>query len=132
MYEVVTGYELFDDGTSRLFHTMATMAGSVPFGWKEWWDAQSNQCAISPSVAVAWWEKRRNSFCRHFSDLEDADAFFSLLRRMLILDPAARPTASEILQDPWFLSTVTSMESLKTIPSGVSQACPHRDGNDVE
>jgi hypothetical protein len=32
---------------------------------------------------------------------QDAEVVLALLRRILQLDPASRPAASEILQDPW-------------------------------
>jgi serine/threonine protein kinase len=37
-------------------------------------------------------------------DETDTDALIAFLRKVLVLDPASRPTATEILQDPWFKS----------------------------
>lgn len=120
----MTGVDLFGVGTDNMLREMVTMAGYMPSGWKAWWDTQSYQCPISPSVADVWWEKRKNSLLRHGMDLENADAIVALLKRVLVLDPAARPTAPEVLQDPWFLYCATSMESaLKTKVTSMADSC---------
>ncbi|PVH99850.1 kinase-like protein [Periconia macrospinosa] len=39
-------------------------------------------------------------------DEEDLNVFVRYVQRMLVLDPAWRATASELLQDPWFLGKI--------------------------
>jgi len=78
------------------------MTGSVPPGWKSWYTNLSNPPEVSPSIADAWWAKRRDCLRAGCVDEASTDALIALLRKVLVLDPALRPTAVVVLQDPWF------------------------------
>ncbi|KAF8971371.1 hypothetical protein BDZ97DRAFT_1913862 [Flammula alnicola] len=54
---------------------------------------------ISPSGADAWWASHREYLRQNCADEADTDALIALLRKVLVLDPTARPTAAEVLQD---------------------------------
>jgi serine/threonine-protein kinase SRPK3 len=81
---------------------MAAMASSLPPGWKNWYASLSDAPEVSPSGADAWWASRREALQPNCADEADTDALIMLLRKILVLDPAARPTAAEVLQEPWF------------------------------
>ena len=58
---------------------------------------------ISPTRADAWWVERWEVLRRNYADDASTDALITFLRRVLVLNPALRPTVAEVLQDPWFL-----------------------------
>ncbi|TFK69247.1 kinase-like protein [Pluteus cervinus] len=100
IYEIVTGSSLFYGvDYSGIFSKMAEMLGTLPDGWKEWWKSRSKAPAVSPSGADAWWIQRREILRKNCADDADVDALIALLRKILVLDPKARPTPEQILQD---------------------------------
>jgi hypothetical protein len=82
---------------------MAAMAGSLPLGWQNWYASLSDAPEVSPSGADAWWASHRERLRPNCADEADTDALITLLKKVLVLDPASRPIAAEVLQDPWFL-----------------------------
>ena len=58
---------------------------------------------ISPTRADAWWVERWEALRRNCADDASTDALITFLRRVLVLNPALRPTAAEVLEDPWSL-----------------------------
>ena len=103
IYEIVTGSSLFYGlGMSALPYKMVVMTGSLPSEWQMWHSSLSNPPQVSLSGADAWWESRRKYLRQNCVDEADTDALITLLRKVLILDPAERPTAPEVLRDPWF------------------------------
>ena len=77
---------------------MAGMSTSLPDpAWKTWWDSAPRP-PLSPD---AWWAERERRVRAGWTDDEDADALLDLLRRILVLEPTARPSAAEIAQDRW-------------------------------
>lgn len=82
---------------------MVSMASSLPLGWESWYASLADPPEISPRSADAWWAERRRRLRKHCTDDASADALVVFLRKVLVLDPASRPTATEVLQDPWFL-----------------------------
>ncbi|KAF8972588.1 kinase-like protein [Flammula alnicola] len=105
IYELITGSALFNVGMTSLPHKMAAMAGTLPPGWQNWYTSLSTPPEVSPSGADAWWALRRKRLSQNCADEADTDALIALLRKVLVLDPTARPTAAEILQDPWLLQS---------------------------
>lgn len=81
------------------------MTGFVLPEWQEWWDSLSKK---RPEVllheADEWWAERRERILGICVNAEETDALIALLRKVLVADPAARPTAAEVAQDPWFLT----------------------------
>ena len=88
---------------SYLPHGMVTMASSLPPGWEDWYANLTDPPEISPTRADAWWVERWEVLRRNCVDDASTDALITFLGRVLVLDPALRPTAAEVLEDPWFL-----------------------------
>ncbi|KAI5831073.1 kinase-like protein [Schizophyllum commune Tattone D] len=100
IYEIFTGSPLFRGvGLGGLPKSMASMSATLPLAWKAWCDSAPRPCS-SPD---AWWTERRERIRGAYADDRDADALLALLERILVLDPAERPSAAEIVQDPWFM-----------------------------
>ena len=101
IYALLTRAPLFHGiGHKALIERAANMAAYVPPEWQTWWD--SNDHLTLTDNADAYWLQSREYIREGCSDDEDTDAAISLLRRILALDPSARPSCEEILQDPWF------------------------------
>ena len=87
--------------TSCLPSVMLPMADSLSLGWEEWYANLTDPPEISPARADAWWVERWQRLRRRCADDESTDALVTFLRKVLVLDPALRPTAAaEVLQDP--------------------------------
>ncbi|KAF8910432.1 kinase-like protein [Gymnopilus junonius] len=105
IYEIVTGRALFDHAHMRqLPKRMTEMAGSIPPGWLHW---DTNTRGPEPDevcseAADKWWASRWGWIRNYCINDSDTDVLILLLRRILVLDAALRPTAEEILGDPWF------------------------------
>ena len=95
---------------SYLPREMVTMTGSLPPGWEEWYANLTDPPEISPAGADGWWAQRWEILRRNCADDESTDALVTFLRKVLVLDPALRPTAAEVLKDPWFQSVDTLSE----------------------
>ncbi|KAF7351540.1 Protein kinase domain-containing protein [Mycena sanguinolenta] len=61
----------------------------------------------TPEAADALWATTLLHLQRWGQTAEDAQGLVALLRRMLVIDPMERPTASELLKDPYLISTTT-------------------------
>ncbi|TFK68438.1 kinase-like protein [Pluteus cervinus] len=106
IYEIVTGSSLFRGiGMTGVLPEMIVMAGTLPHAWEEWHKGLANPPTVSPTRADSWWRQRRETLRQNCADDADADALIALLRKLLVLDPTARPTAEQITQDEWFLQT---------------------------
>jgi serine/threonine protein kinase len=104
---------------SLLAH-MARVCGDVPDPWKEYFAANINVkkaflpegahflslyflsytnkgAEYTPEQADKFWAGRLSEKC-----IENWPSFVRLLRRMLIIDPEQRPSAEELLRDPYF------------------------------
>ncbi|TFK68449.1 kinase-like protein [Pluteus cervinus] len=104
IYKIVTGSPLFYGvGFTGILSEMVPMGGTLPQAWQEWWLGLSDVPTVSASGADAWWTRRRKMIRQDCANDADADALIALLRKILVLDPKARPTPEEILQDAWFL-----------------------------
>jgi len=82
---------------------MLSMANSLPLGWENWYASLADPPEVSPNSADAWWAERRRRLRKHCADETSTDELVALLRKILVLDPALRPMAAEVLRDPWFL-----------------------------
>ena len=104
IYQIFAYDELFYRcSMSYLPHGMVTMASSLPPGWEDWYANLTDPPEISPTRADAWWVERWEVLRRNCVDDASTDALITFLRKILVLDPALRPTAAEVLQDSWFL-----------------------------
>ena len=101
IYTLLTKAPLFHGiGHKALIGCATNMAGYVPSAWRAWWD--SNDHLTLTDNAETYWLQSREYIREGCLDDEDTDTVISLLRRILALDPSARPSCEEILQDPWF------------------------------
>jgi len=92
---------------SYIPRAMVTMAGSLPPGWEDWYAKLTDPPEISSSAADAWWADRWEHLRPTCADDKSTDALVTFLRGVLVVDPALRPTAAEVLQDPWFLDALS-------------------------
>ncbi|KAJ7277019.1 kinase-like domain-containing protein [Mycena rebaudengoi] len=89
---------LFDD--TELPHYMVCICGEVPDAWGDHIDSRPWPLDFAPDMTEEFWDARKKRFAR--LGVEDPPGFVRLMRRMLVLDPAKRPTAQELLDDPYF------------------------------
>ncbi|KZV66358.1 hypothetical protein PENSPDRAFT_654981 [Peniophora sp. CONT] len=61
-------------------------------------------CIAAATKAYEKWANYRLRVRPRCASDEDAEALVVMLRRVLVLDPAARPSTPEVPQDPWFVS----------------------------
>ncbi|KIY68803.1 kinase-like protein [Cylindrobasidium torrendii FP15055 ss-10] len=103
IFELVTGSSLCRGlGMSALPVRMVEMTGTIPSHWQTWW----NSLPRSPLDADAWWAQRRNQLVSRCADERDGDALLSMLRRVLVLDPAKRPSSAEVCHELWLEETM--------------------------
>ncbi|KAE9385286.1 kinase-like protein [Gymnopus androsaceus JB14] len=88
IYELIT--------TSDLFYRLSMIKRLES---NEWWSGLSNPPEVSASHADVFWEKCHAELRLGCLDDTDAVAPVRLLRKILVLDPDARPTAAEVLED---------------------------------
>ncbi|KAJ7630044.1 kinase-like domain-containing protein [Mycena polygramma] len=82
----------------RLIRTMARGCGAVPEEWANYLSVPATDAEFTSLEADDFWTDVQISD----QAVEDVPGYLHLLRRMLVIDPAARPTAEELLQDPYF------------------------------
>ncbi|KIJ36332.1 hypothetical protein M422DRAFT_34296 [Sphaerobolus stellatus SS14] len=112
LFQIISGIPLFGYRSNGLpCVVLVEMAGYVPSAWKIWYDKMSKPPDVSPDVANKWWAVRWKLLRPYCVDDQDADALVKLLRKVLVLDPAARPTILEILQDPWLQRTAPRLNT---------------------
>jgi serine/threonine protein kinase len=79
-----------------------------------------------------FWDRRKKRFAK--LSMEDPPGLVRLMRRMLVLDPAKRPSAQELLDDPYFScsngarNVVGSTQPLMRLPTGI----PHGEEADLQ
>ncbi|VDB86861.1 unnamed protein product [Peniophora sp. CBMAI 1063] len=85
------------------------LAGIIPSSWKTYPVTKKFKTHdISPASANRLWQQHQTTLRESGLSNEDASALISLLRKILVLEPSARPSAAQILRDPWF-STVSKV-----------------------
>ncbi|KAJ6466721.1 kinase-like domain-containing protein [Mycena vitilis] len=94
--DLVRGGGLFSPSLGdKLLRSMAKAGGGAPDAWLE---HLSDSAADLRSQTTP--PQKRAGVRVLDTLLEDAPGFLRLLRRMLVVDPAQRPTAEELLRDP--------------------------------
>ncbi|KAJ7237295.1 kinase-like domain-containing protein [Mycena haematopus] len=104
LLEIARGGPLFGRIGSYLLDDIAAFCGGAPAEWIAHFATVPNKFrprAYTPEVADALWAKREERLQRRGHTAEDARGLVALLRRMLVIDPMQRPSASELLQDPY-------------------------------
>ncbi|KAJ7682415.1 kinase-like domain-containing protein [Mycena polygramma] len=80
----------------KLLRSMARAGGGAPDAWLEHLSEPATE--YTTAEADTFWAEVWVSDTL----VEDAPGFLRLLRRMLVVDPAQRPTAEDLLLDPYF------------------------------
>ncbi|KAJ7213949.1 kinase-like domain-containing protein [Mycena pura] len=101
MYALACSHPIFECG-ERVLHEMTHYCGEVPDAWREYLHSKPFQDDIvpGPEHADRLWKEREEVISR--CDVENPAELVRLLRRMMQLNPANRPTAAELLRDPYF------------------------------
>ncbi|KAK7516877.1 kinase-like domain-containing protein [Phyllosticta citriasiana] len=108
IFELATGHPPFEGLLSSPAHVreiLSTIGGKIPEQWQ--------QKAKKMNISLQVWEDSDDEYTiqAQFQDCcprqeswstEDAWKMGELVEKMLVLDPAARASAREILADPWF------------------------------
>ncbi|KAJ7207534.1 kinase-like domain-containing protein [Mycena pura] len=89
---------LSESDPKSLPHLMAALCGGVPDAWHEYIASRAFPLGTFPEPL---WKKIEADF--EVARADDPPGLVRLLRRMMILDPAKRPTAAELLGDPYFV-----------------------------
>ncbi|EJD36082.1 kinase-like protein [Auricularia subglabra TFB-10046 SS5] len=112
IFEIVAGSPLFYGvGLPAIPSCAAKQAGYVPTAWQTWWATLAKPPDVSPAAAEEFWMEKRQSLRPHCSGDADVDELIRLLRRILSLEPAARPSAAEVVNDAWFVDDSAGTES---------------------
>ncbi|KAF8184556.1 kinase-like domain-containing protein [Mycena galopus ATCC 62051] len=104
IYALACGHDFFDffGYGNRVLHELMYYCGEVPDAWRAYLHTNPFRDGILPGPEHAerlWQEKAQVlSEC----GAENPVSLARLLRRMMQLDPAKRPTAAELLRDPYF------------------------------
>ncbi|KAJ7228748.1 kinase-like domain-containing protein [Mycena pura] len=101
LYEIATGGCLFGGSMGASLNDshlkrLARASGSLPDAWAKHLSISATQ--YTSELADEFWKEREISD----KTIEDGLGLLQLLRRMLVIDPARRPTAEEVLRDPYF------------------------------
>ncbi|VDB86844.1 unnamed protein product [Peniophora sp. CBMAI 1063] len=96
------GATLIRDGSD--FRETLKLVGTIPRAWKTSYPGVDFPAAseVTPEISQRLWQKHWVSVRRTCVSDEDASALVALLQRIVILDPTSRPSAADILRDPWF------------------------------
>ncbi|KAJ7194660.1 kinase-like domain-containing protein, partial [Mycena pura] len=86
-------------------HLMAALCGEVPDDWREYIVSHAFPPNWTPAHTAELWKQMEADFAAAGAD--DPPGLVRLMRRMMVLDPAKRPTAAELLNDPYFVGTKT-------------------------
>lgn len=84
-----------------LLSEIAALCGGAP---EEWVQHLPKDLEFTADRADTLWVERTERLNTNGMVGEDADGLVRLLRRMLIIDPKARPTAAELLQDAYLVA----------------------------
>ncbi|KAJ6484364.1 kinase-like domain-containing protein [Mycena vitilis] len=102
---------------SQILSKMALLCGGAPVDWIAYFASLPDTVPprnFTPEAADAFWAKTEYPK-RGGQTTEEIRGLVALLRRMLVLDPMQRPSALNLLQDPYFISG-----DLPTTPSNAT------------
>ncbi|KAJ7469609.1 kinase-like domain-containing protein [Mycena latifolia] len=106
IHELASGARLFSGGAGwPLLVNMAAICGGAPDEWVQYLATVPRAGPpqeYTMQRADALWAGNAAGFIEKGASKEDADGLVKLLRRMLVINPDKRPTALELLQDPYF------------------------------
>ncbi|RPD57414.1 kinase-like protein [Lentinus tigrinus ALCF2SS1-7] len=113
----------------------ARLDGVLPPAWRAFWETDPELCTrigfVTPMQADKDWSKYRAQFMKQNPQANGAnvDRLILLLRRMLALDSASRPSMEEVLADPWFAdarSATADGDDAATPNIALPLSCEHR------
>ncbi|KAJ7466590.1 kinase-like domain-containing protein [Mycena galericulata] len=88
---------------TELPHFMVYFCGEVPGAWRDHIDSRPWPMGFAPEMTEGFWDGKKECFAR--LGVEDPPGLVRLMLRMLVLDPEKRPSAQELLDDPYFFSS---------------------------
>ncbi|KAE9395632.1 kinase-like protein [Gymnopus androsaceus JB14] len=99
LFHIAAGAQVFARASPDIAHlqALAKLCGEMPSEWQKYLPGLESE--LSPATTDAEWRRRLGKNFRtdkYFEQLGD------LMKWMLKMDPAARPSAEEVLQHPWF------------------------------
>ncbi|KAE9405998.1 kinase-like protein, partial [Gymnopus androsaceus JB14] len=96
LFYIVTGAQIFHRASSDITHlrNMAKLCGEMPLEWQE--NLPGLDSELSPATTETEWRRRLRR------DFKYVQEFGDLMKWILKMDPAARPSAEEVLKHPWF------------------------------
>ncbi|KAJ6508579.1 kinase-like domain-containing protein [Mycena sanguinolenta] len=98
----------FGHSETHMLDGIATLCGGAPADWTAYFASVPDKIsprAYTPQAADALWATTMECLQRGGQTTEDAHGLVALLRRMLVIDPKERPSAAELLLDPYFVDT---------------------------
>ncbi|KAJ7821452.1 kinase-like domain-containing protein [Mycena olivaceomarginata] len=109
IYNLVSSYNLFalfGRPHGDILYKMMCYCGEVPYAWRERFTKDPFPPGVSGAAhADDLWNDVEQTFAER--GVEDPAALVRLLRRMMVFDPSRRPTAAELLRDPYFRTLQT-------------------------
>ncbi|KAF8175723.1 kinase-like domain-containing protein [Mycena galopus ATCC 62051] len=102
IYGLVCQDDLFTFSEDLLLHEMMSYCGEVPDEWRSYVRSNPFVQGGVPGIVQAdrLWKAKEALFGMY--GVENPAGLVRLLRRMMKLAPAKRPTAAEVLRDPYF------------------------------
>ncbi|KAJ6520598.1 kinase-like domain-containing protein, partial [Mycena vulgaris] len=108
-----------------LLDEMAALCGGAPEEWTQYFDTVPGR-HLRRVLADDLWTKRAECFIDQGTSKEDAEGLVKLLRRMLVIDPAGRPSALELLEDPYLTRIDVEIScGYSPVLNGVPLSLPH-------
>ncbi|KAJ7172101.1 kinase-like domain-containing protein [Mycena filopes] len=104
--DIACGLVLFRHISTHILSEMAGLSGGAPADWLSYFASMPDRFppqAYTREAADALWVTMGEYLQRGGQTAEDLPSLVALLRRMLLLDPTQRPSALELLQDPYFI-----------------------------
>ncbi|KAJ6476187.1 kinase-like domain-containing protein [Mycena sanguinolenta] len=106
--QIAGGSLPFEHSGTPMLDGIATLCGGAPADWNAYFASVPDEVpprAYTPQAADALWATTMEHLQRGGQTAEDARGLVALLRRMLVIDPKERPSAAELLWDPYLVGT---------------------------
>ncbi|KAF8136805.1 kinase-like domain-containing protein [Mycena galopus ATCC 62051] len=101
IYALICSRELFSSSTANdLLSDMIMYCDDIPATWHDYVRHNHLPGGEGPQHVQRVWKAIESDLSNH--GIEDPPGLVQLLRRMMKVDPAKRPTVGEVLQDPYF------------------------------